>query len=153
MCGGVVGIRMKLQMNELQQRISVLPPAKRRILQRSLLGKVTSVPELQIPRRNQRDPVPLSSAQEGLWFLDQLEPGAVAYNSPIGLHLEGKLNVPVLHECLRAIVRRHESLRTRFQSVDGMPVQIIDPLASVDRPVGELRSTPEGEKGQHVKRW
>lgn len=70
---------------------------------------------------------PVSFAQARLWFLDQLEPGNPAYNISLALQLKGKLNVPVLEESLNEIVRRHETLRTRFAIAEGQPVQIIAP--------------------------
>ncbi|GER91693.1 hypothetical protein KDW_58550 [Dictyobacter vulcani] len=73
---------------------------------------------------------PLSFAQQRLWFLEQLEPGNIAYNIPLALHLRGALNVTALQQTVREIVRRHESLRTRFVSVNGEARQQIDPCES-----------------------
>src|SRR5689334_18826972 len=83
---------------------------------------------LQQQRRPQR--VPLSFAQERLWFLAQLEPDNPSYNVPVALRLNGDLNVAALEKSLNAIVTRHETLRTKFAAVDGEPFQIVstDPL-------------------------
>ena len=71
--------------------------------------------------------IPLSFAQQRLWFLDQLMPGSSAYNIPGMLRVSGKLNFDAIRKAFTEIVRRHETLRTRFESVDGTPLQIIDP--------------------------
>ncbi|HEY0366999.1 MAG TPA: condensation domain-containing protein, partial [Pyrinomonadaceae bacterium] len=78
-----------------------------------------------IPQREVAGPCSLSFAQERLWFVDQFEPGSVAYNLTAGLRLAGELNVTALEQAFNEIVRRHESLRTSFASVDGKPVQVI----------------------------
>ena len=78
-----------------------------------------------IPRRGIRENVPLSLAQQRLWFIDQLEPDSPAYNMCEAVRLSGALDVPVLERSLNEIIRRHEILRTNFISVDGIPVQAI----------------------------
>lgn len=83
--------------------------------------------ELQptIPRRSTaRATVPMSSAQERLWFLDQLDPGGVAYNTPSAFRLRGPLNAACLERALNDVVRRHAALRTVFrQTANGGAVQ------------------------------
>ncbi|MEJ2767903.1 non-ribosomal peptide synthase/polyketide synthase [Mycetohabitans sp. B46] len=68
--------------------------------------------------------LPLSFAQERLWFLNQLGQDA-AYQIPIAMRLTGKLNIAALEAALSEIVRRHEALRTRFDTVEGTGVQVI----------------------------
>ncbi|MEW5930755.1 MAG: amino acid adenylation domain-containing protein, partial [Gemmatimonadota bacterium] len=68
-------------------------------------------------------PVPLSFAQEAIWFLQQLSPGMRAYNFQAMLRVRGPLDVAALERALGEIVRRHEVLRTTFPGVDGRPVQ------------------------------
>jgi amino acid adenylation domain-containing protein len=80
---------------------------------------------------------PMSYAQRRLWFLDRLEPGSSVYTIPKGLRLTGALNVDALGRALTRIVDRHESLRTTFREVDGVPSQVIaadgyDPLRVID---------------------
>jgi amino acid adenylation domain-containing protein len=85
---------------------------------------------LPIPRDGQ---LPLSFAQSRLWFLYQLEGATGTYNMTGALSLSGPLQVEALKQALGSIIQRHEPLRTRFQTVDGVPVQVIDPY-----PVWEL---------------
>ncbi len=80
-----------------------------------------------IPRRPAGVDLPLSFAQERLWFIDQLAPGSPMYNLATTLRLRGHLDAGALDGALREIVRRHESLRTRFVARDGIPRQVIDP--------------------------
>ncbi len=69
--------------------------------------------------------LPLSFAQQRMWFLDQLEPGSGAYNMPGAVRLTGLLDVPALGRSLEEIARRHEALRTTFPAVEGRPRQVI----------------------------
>jgi natural product biosynthesis luciferase-like monooxygenase protein len=66
--------------------------------------------------------LPLSLAQQRLWFLDRLEPNSPFYNLPAAVKLQGKLHLSALEQSLREIVRRHEALRTNFIAQDGQPV-------------------------------
>src|SRR5215813_3694172 len=88
-------------------------------------GIETSSESQKIVRRVPRGALPLSFAQQRLWFLDQLAPGSVAYNLSGRLHLEGRLDASALEASLNEIVRRHEVLRTIFSTRDGEPVQIM----------------------------
>ncbi|MBU6346822.1 MAG: amino acid adenylation domain-containing protein, partial [Cyanobacteria bacterium REEB494] len=74
-------------------------------------------------------PLPLSHAQERLWFLDQLDSSHSAYNMPGAVRLSGELDVAALECSLQEIVRRHEALRTVFGLQEGQPVQQILPAA------------------------
>jgi amino acid adenylation domain-containing protein len=70
-------------------------------------------------------PLPLSFAQERMWFLYQLAPAAAAYNIPASIRLQGPLNKIALRWAIREVVKRHEALRTTFVKVDGQPRQVI----------------------------
>jgi amino acid adenylation domain-containing protein len=82
--------------------------------------------------------LPLSFAQQRLWFLDQFEPNSYAYNMPGAVRISGTLNVVALEQSLNEIVRRHESLRTRFPMMDGEPVQMIAPFVPFKLPLKDL---------------
>jgi non-ribosomal peptide synthetase component F len=79
--------------------------------------------------------LPLSFAQQRLWFLDQFEPGSSAYNMPFALRLKGPLDVDALERAMTEIVRRHEVLRTTFRIVDEQPVQVVGEPAAFVLPV------------------
>jgi amino acid adenylation domain-containing protein len=82
-------------------------------------------PPIQVIERT--DNLPLSFAQERLWFLSQLEGGNAAYNLPAVMRLTGALSITTLEHSLNEIVQRHETLRSIFKSVNGTPVvQVLD---------------------------
>ena len=76
--------------------------------------------------------VPLSFAQNRLWFVDQLQGGSPVYNMALGLQLSGRLDAEVLRAALADVVGRHESLRTLFPSVEGIPRQVVVPVELAD---------------------
>jgi len=102
--------------------------------------------EQSIPRRVNRDPAPLSFAQERLWFLDQMEPGSPAYNRPANFRLTGRLNARALELSLSEIIRRHEVLRTRFVVESGKPVQVICPARAQTLSLVDLYEHPAPER-------
>ena len=103
---------------------------KKRAVLESLLRKegVVSPTAGRITRRTAAGPAVLSFSQQRVWFIDQFEPGNSVYNIHAALDLKGHLSVPALEGTLNEILRRHESLRTRFVVIDDEPVQIIDGL-------------------------
>ena len=84
----------------------------------------------------------LSFAQERLWFLDRLAPGSVAYSVAAAVRLRGRLAIPILAAALDEIVRRHESLRTRFAAGPAGPLQAIGDPAPLPLPLADLRALP-----------
>ena len=91
--------------------------------------------------------LPLSFAQQRLWFLDQLEPNSPLYNLPEAVRLTGTLDVSVLHRCLNEVVQRHEVLRTTFPMLaDGRPYQNILPALDLTLPMVDLQDIPEMER-------
>jgi len=83
--------------------------------------------------------LPLSFAQEGLWFLYQLNNKSSNYNMPCALQITGSLNVVVLEQAIQEIVRRHEILRTNFQQVNGKTIQVINPDTTLKLQVIDLQ--------------
>ncbi|HKX29664.1 MAG TPA: condensation domain-containing protein, partial [Blastocatellia bacterium] len=87
-------------------------------------GETETAPPLT--RVSRTGPLPLSFAQQRLWFIEQLEPGNPVYNCPGALRLVGSLDLVTLERAINEIVRRHEILRTRIEVRDGQPRQVID---------------------------
>ncbi|MEH1986389.1 non-ribosomal peptide synthetase [Nostoc sp.] len=94
---------------------------------------------------------PTSFAQQRLWFLDQLAPGNPFYNVSTALHLTGSLNFTALKQTFNEIVRRHETLRTRFIMVDQQPVQAIAPSLTIPLPLIDLRNFDSPERDTRVQ--
>ncbi|HEU4562902.1 MAG TPA: condensation domain-containing protein, partial [Longimicrobium sp.] len=97
-------------------------------------------------------PLPLSFAQERLWFINRLEPGSPVYNMPVAWRLDGALDEAALERALGEIVRRHEALRTTFAEVDGSPVQVIAPFGAFTLPVEGLSDLGESDREAAVSR-
>jgi amino acid adenylation domain-containing protein len=95
--------------------------------------------------------VSLSYAQERLWFLDQLGLVGPAYNATMALRLEGKLNLGALERSFGELIRRHESLRTHFESIAGSPVQVVTPRGSFALEVRDI-SGAERDQALQVQR-
>ncbi|MBE8969338.1 amino acid adenylation domain-containing protein [Nostocales cyanobacterium LEGE 12452] len=94
---------------------------------------------------------PTSFAQQRLWFLDQLAPGNPFYNVSTALHLTGSLNFTALKQTFNEIVRRHETLRTRFVMVEQQPVQAIAPSLTIPLPLIDLRNFDSRERDTRVQ--
>ena len=90
--------------------------------------------------------LPLSFAQQRLWFLDQLEPGSAFYNVSLALRLIGELNVSALESSLNEVIRRHEILRTNFVAMAGRPSQVIVPERNLRLAVEELNQSAEASR-------
>ncbi|HEY8099335.1 MAG TPA: amino acid adenylation domain-containing protein [Burkholderiaceae bacterium] len=97
--------------------------------------------------------LPLSFAQQRLWFLDQLETNSAFYNMTGGLRIAGALNVVALEAALNDIVARHEVLRTAFDLVDGEATQVILDQATVHLSLTELSSRPVAEQEQAAREF
>ncbi|MEH2331117.1 amino acid adenylation domain-containing protein [Nostoc sp.] len=98
-----------------------------------------------LPRAKNKD-LPLSYAQQRLWFLDQFEPNSPSYNIFVDLRLVGTLNVAALQQSLQEIIHRHEALRTNFVTVNGKPSQIIQTQTNWTVSVVEWQHLPLDEQ-------
>ncbi|MFE4337527.1 condensation domain-containing protein, partial [Streptomyces sp. NPDC056831] len=88
--------------------------------------------------------LPLSFAQQRLWFLDQLEPESTEYNLPMPIRLDGPLDVTALTAALDAMAVRHEVLRTRLVAdANGVAHQVIDPPAALPLPVVDVSGSSD----------
>ncbi len=101
----------------------------------------------RIPRRPPGEPIPLSSSQQQVWVHSQMAGSIPIYNESVTICRRGPLDVAVLRRCLAEISRRHEICRTTFDTLDGKPVQLVQPncerfpLKTID-----LRHLPEPER-------
>jgi amino acid adenylation domain-containing protein/thioester reductase-like protein len=107
-------------------------------------------PILPAPRDGQMLP---SFTQEALWFLDQLERGRATYTIYSPLRIKGQLDVATAERAVNEIVRRHESLRTRFPESDGRPIQLIEPAQSRPLPLVDLSLLPEDQRESRLREW
>ena len=102
--------------------------------------------ELAIIPVSRDEDLPLSFAQQRLWFLHQLSPDSTAYNLLEALRLEGGLNLVALEQSLTELIRRHEILRTTFPMVDEKPVQRIAPPSTVTWQIEDLQGLSTEEQ-------
>src|SRR6185295_14608361 len=128
-------------MSTLENKSELQPAEKRALLAEVLRKKATGV------RR-----VPLSFAQQRLWFLDQLEPGSASYNISRAVRLKGPLDFQALQQALNSIVARHESLRTNFTSIDDEPVQTIAATRAVEIQLVDLVGLSQSNRECEAKR-
>ncbi|MFP2903697.1 amino acid adenylation domain-containing protein, partial [Pyxidicoccus sp. 3LFB2] len=114
-------------------------------------GVRTDMPPLLPVARGEA--LPLSFAQQRLWFLDQLQPGRAVYNVPVALKLSGPLDVEALRSAFAEVVRRHEVLRTTFATRDDQPVQRVHPApAHRALPVEDLRALDAAARDTALRR-
>ena len=105
-----------------------------------------------MPRKRDAESLPLSFAQQRLWFLHQLEPESAAYNLPSAVRLVDALDTDALERSLNEIVRRHESLRTTFDIFGGQPRQVIAAARPVRLAPVDLSELPAHERAAQVQR-
>ncbi|HEY6324026.1 MAG TPA: amino acid adenylation domain-containing protein, partial [Thermoanaerobaculia bacterium] len=117
-----------------------LPALAARVAALRAAGAGLALPPI---RRTEARPqrLPLSFAQQRLWFLEQLQPGP-AYNIPGAVRFNGGLDVAALAASFSEVVRRHEALRTVFDPGDGEPAQVVLPASAVRLPVVDLGALP-----------
>ncbi len=107
------------------------------------------IPPIQPVARDQD--LPLSFAQQRLWFLAQLEPESYAYNGSSILELKGELNLEALTASINEIVKRHEVLRTSFTVVDGQPKQKITSELKINLAISPLQKLSPTEQDTEIK--
>jgi amino acid adenylation domain-containing protein len=107
---------------------------------------------IPIPRVPRDGHLPLSFAQQRLWFLDQLDPGSSLYNAPWTIRMKGALRCDALQHALNQVVQRHEVFRTTFAAVDGMPYQVIAAERTLEVPVVDLGTVPAESQDAEVQR-
>ncbi|HVF56733.1 MAG TPA: condensation domain-containing protein, partial [Pyrinomonadaceae bacterium] len=106
----------------------------------------------RIRPRERGEHLPLSFAQQRLWFLDQLDPGSAAFNIAGALRMTGRLDTAALGRSLNEIVRRHESLHTSFVASGGQPAQVVAPAPHLALPIEELTAATGDERDEELRR-
>ena len=112
-------------------------------------GVDTQPPLVQVEGKGE---LPLSYAQQRLWFIDQLEPGSAVYNVPVGVRVLGELRVASLERTLREVVNRHEVLRTRIVEREGRAAQEVEAAGRVELEREDLRGLGSEEQESEVRR-
>ncbi|MEU2674396.1 amino acid adenylation domain-containing protein [Streptomyces sp. NPDC007164] len=149
--------------SRLRDALGVEVPVRELFAAPTVLGLAAAVAELAaggtagagriVPADRTGGPLPLSFAQQRLWFLDQLEPGRAEYAVPFALRVRGALDTEALDAALTRMLARHEILRTRFVADDdGEPAQVVDPPAPVHAAVHDLRHLADDEERQEAAR-
>ncbi|HEU4322800.1 MAG TPA: amino acid adenylation domain-containing protein [Roseiflexaceae bacterium] len=105
---------------------------------------------LPLRRVGREQPLPPSLAQERMWFLYQLEPESIVHNVAWLVRLNPRTDVDVLERSMTEMVRRHETLRTTFDTHQGQPVQRIAPPSPVKLPVSDVSHLPPAERERAV---
>jgi acyl carrier protein len=118
--------------------------------QELLGGAAVKVPPIE--RASRDNPLPLSFAQQRLWFFDQLRPHTSTYNMPAAVRQTGPLDLEALERTLSEIFRRHEVLRTTFAVIDGRAMQLISAPAPVRLPVIDLSELSDTDRETEVGR-
>src|SRR5260370_5013588 len=103
-----------------------------------------------LERQQRPERLPLSYAQQRLWFLDRLGGSSAQYNIPQALRLRGELDQDALQRSLNTLVERHESLRTHFEEVDGEPLQEIEPALRSGMTVAEQSHLEQAVQQEQV---
>ncbi len=112
-------------------------------------ARPNTLPAITLAERGGR--IPLSHAQQRLWFINRLEGTSVEYNMPFALRLKGELDAAALERALDTIVERHESLRTRFVEVEGEPFQVIEPECRIELGLEDLSGGEESGQQERVQ--
>src|SRR5262245_3438896 len=134
------------------EQASGLSPEKQELIE-LLLQEVAPPEALPAPLSAPGSPrLPLSSGQQRLWFLTQLNPDDPAYNESGLLRLRGRLDVKALERTFAEIVRRHAILRTTFPVVDGRPVQVVAAASPLSLDLVDLGGRPADGQGEIVLR-
>ncbi len=97
-------------------------------------------------------PLPVSFAQQRLWFLEQMQQEGAVYNIPLAIQVQGFLDEAAFSQSFNALIERHEALRTRFITVEGQPMQVVVPPAPITIEQQDLRSLAPSEQAAEVRR-
>ncbi|MGH3842539.1 MAG: non-ribosomal peptide synthase/polyketide synthase, partial [Pseudonocardiaceae bacterium] len=135
---------------ELSPRVLFVDPTVARLAAAVAGSGVRALPP--IPVVDRVGALPLSFAQQRLWFLDQFAPDSSGYVIAFAVRLRGDLNLDALSVAWSALVARHESLRTTFETIEGRGVQVVHPPAPVSPPLVDLSELAAPEREQELER-
>ncbi len=139
-----------MRMRDASARIADLSAEKRALLATRL--KEGGGPRFfRIPLRPKGRAVPLSFAQERLWFMVQMDPAGSSYNEITAFHMHGALDIDALRRSLDEILRRHESLRTAFIVQEGRPAQVIAPACDLVLSTIDLGDVPPASWQEQIE--
>ena len=133
-------------LHDIARRASALSEDKQQVFLGQLNERGIAIGKLPIVASPRTDDLPLSHAQQRLWFLWQLEPYSPAYNIASNLRLRGALDQARLQQAFDALVARHQALRTRFPANAGQARQHIDAPAPLTLCVEDLSHLPASER-------
>ncbi|MEH2348458.1 MAG: amino acid adenylation domain-containing protein [Nostoc sp.] len=134
-------------MSDILKRLKTLSPEKRElVLQKLKKQEQSSQNDNRLISVSRQQPLPLSFAQQRLWFIDQLEGENCVYNVPFFLQISGCLEIAALKEAITAIIQRHEVLRSSFSVVDGSPIQVIHDNPQLMMQLIDWRQLTEAEQ-------
>jgi amino acid adenylation domain-containing protein len=119
------------------------------IIHSQYINIVSEYPPIQVVSRHGE--LPLSFAQQRLWFLSQLIPDSPLYNISAPVRLSGLVNIAALERSLNEVVKRHEILRTSFVAVEGQPMQVITPTVTLPLPIVDLQALTPTEQLEQVQ--
>lgn len=134
----------------LRAQLTARKPELLKFLQQAKATTFTSLTQIQPISRQQE--LPMSFAQQRLWFLEQLEGASPTYNIPVNLRLRGHLHIALLEKSLMAMIQRHEVLRTTFTVNNGTPCQEIAPHLIVPLQVINLQFLSAAEQSVEWQR-
>ena len=126
---------------ELLPRVEALPPS------------AEGLEELPLVEVKRGEHIPLTFAQERIWFIHTLNPDNLAYNFHSWIAFRGKLNFAALQQALDEILRRHESYRSSFPMIEGRPQQVIHPAEPYSLTLIDFSVQPEDRREAALKAW
>jgi amino acid adenylation domain-containing protein len=138
-------------MSDKLKRLQELSPEKRALLEKMLKDKSAVSIKQTISAKNVKEHIPLSFAEQRLWFIEQLESGSATYNTSSVLKLRGSLNVSALTYSLEKIVSRHNILRSAYKLVEGKPFRFVNESSGLNFSFTDFSDMQEDDKLLKVK--
>jgi len=138
-------------LHNIAVRLAALPAEKQRTFLRQLIAKGMKPAKLPIVAGPRPELIPLSYAQQRLWFLWKLDPASAAYNVPVAVRLSGSIHNTAFLKAFETLVQRHETLRTTFRQHDDFPTQCIHDAGSANVSLIDLSDAPDIEREDRAR--